>query len=569
MSLEIINCGYTRNNTGEEYIKNKLSKLYQNSHAILYIQPKLLNNIADFILIDPARGIAILEVKDWDTNYIADINPLHITNFEGIKYSNPSHQLMIYFNLLKSLLLSCKSLYNSFGKFKINVTTKVCMTNLSKTEIKNNYSSFFCSYPIEYLGREELRNLTINEIFNNNFSTISDIELRNIRGVLFPEIKLINPIPIKKNNEIDKMIKVLDLEQEKFAKRIIDGHYMITGVPGSGKTVIMLSRALFLLKQNPNWKILIMTYTKSLASKLRNKLVILQEELNYWGLNSKNIEIINFHKFAMRLIKNQNHSKTKEFWEYELAELALKEAIPYYDAVLIDEYQDFDESWLKLSLAVCKKYNNKENLFLAGDRLQSIYSRKDISWKSLGINIQGRSKLLKLSYRTGKQHINIALEFLQNDPKLSNEISLFYEGVSDIKTQEHGENINFLNEDISSIINKIKELISLGYNPSDILILCPKLFQAQYIYSNLGNLALNSECGKEITGNKLILTTYHSAKGLESKICILTYFDTIQDRKLAYVGMTRASEHLYIHASDFDSHNFANEIKTLVENYKN
>lgn len=76
---------------------------------------------------------------------------------------------------------------------------------------------------------------------------------------------------------------------------------------------------------------------------------------------------------------------------------------------------------------------------------------------------------------------------------------------------------------------------------------------------------MNSECGKEITDDKLILTTYHSAKGLESKVCILTYFDTIQDRKLAYVGMTRASEHLYIHASDFDDYNFASEVRNIVE----
>lgn len=565
MSLEIINCGYAKNNTGEEYIKNKLSKLYQDSDAILYIQPKLINNIADFILIDPNRGIAILEVKDWNTDYIASINPLEITNFEGIKRTNPSHQLMVYFNLLNSLLLSCRNLYDSFGKFKINVTTKVCMVNLSKSDIINRYSSFFCSYPVEYLGKDELRTLTIDEIFNNKYSSISDMELKNIRGILFPEIKLMDTIPSKKNDNIDKIIKVLDLEQEKFAKRIIDGHYMVTGVPGSGKTVIMLSRALFLLKQNPNWKILIMTYTKSLASKLRNRLIPLQNELNYWGLNSNNIEIINFHKLALKIAKNPSCPKTQEFWEHKLAEIALEEATPYYDAVLIDEYQDFDESWLKLSLAICKKHNNKENLFLAGDRLQSIYSRKDISWKSLGINIQGRSKLLKLSYRTGKKHINIALKFLENDPRLSNEISLFYEGTSDIKTQEYGESINFLTEGISSIISKIKELLSLGYNPSDILVLCPKLFQAQHIYENLGNLALKAKWGKEITDDKLILTTYHSAKGLESKICILAYFDIIQDRKLAYVGMTRASEHLYIHASDFDSHNFANEIKNLAE----
>lgn len=81
----------------------------------------------------------------------------------------------------------------------------------------------------------------------------------------------------------------------------------------------------------------------------------------------------------------------------------------------------------------------------------------------------------------------------------------FYEGTSDIKTQEYGESINFLTEGISSIISKIKELLSLGYNSSDILVLCPKLFQAQHIYENLGNLALKAKWGKEMIDDKLIL----------------------------------------------------------------
>ncbi|MGR6010886.1 hypothetical protein ACT7CV_03210 [Bacillus paranthracis] len=74
----------------------------------------------------------------------------------------------------------------------------------------------------------------------------------------------------------------------------------------------------------------------------------------------------------------------------------------------MDEYQDFLDDWIRLCVKSCKEHtyvnNQKEtvtgiNLFLAGDRLQSIYNNSDHSWKSLGIDMRGRSSLLKKSYR--------------------------------------------------------------------------------------------------------------------------------------------------------------------------
>ncbi|WP_370574610.1 ATP-binding domain-containing protein [Methanomethylovorans sp.] len=50
--------------------------------------------------------------------------------------------------------------------------------------------------------------------------------------------------------------------------------------------------------------------------------------------------------------------------------------------------------------------------------------------------------------------------------------------------------------------------------------------------------------------NKLIITTYHSSKGLENNVCILLNIDWLDNRKLIYVGLTRASEKLYVHSRE-------------------
>lgn len=64
-----------------------------------------------------------------------------------------------------------------------------------------------------------------------------------------------------------------------------------------------------------------------------------------------------------------------------------------------------------------------------------------------------------------------------------------------------------------------------------------------------------------------------TSKGLEAKVAILVNVDKfilrkdkdkeILDRKLVYVGMTRASENLFIHSYSFDDNSFAQDIKNI------
>lgn len=71
-----------------------------------------------------------------------------------------------------------------------------------------------------------------------------------------------------------------------------------------------------------------------------------------------------------------------------------------YRAVLADEVQDFSPNELKLLRALAPEGSN--TLFLAGDGHQRIYSRRT-TLSSCGIDIRGRSRRLKLNYRTTEQ----------------------------------------------------------------------------------------------------------------------------------------------------------------------
>ena len=68
-----------------------------------------------------------------------------------------------------------------------------------------------------------------------------------------------------------------------------------------------------------------------------------------------------------------------------------------FDFVVVDEAQDLSVSQLRFLGANGKK--EPEALFFAGDLGQRIFE-PPFSWKSLGVDIRGRSKTLQINYRT-------------------------------------------------------------------------------------------------------------------------------------------------------------------------
>ncbi len=106
--------------------------------------------------------------------------------------------------------------------------------------------------------------------------------------------------------------------------------------------------------------------------------------------------------------------------------------------------------------------------------------------------------------------------------------------------------------DICRLIYEL--LFNLGYNADDLLILFYSNRDCGKLISTFDGETRNLfECGQVPRPNKGLVTTYHSAKGLESKICICTAIDVFNesselDRRLMYVGMTRASKRLVLHS---------------------
>ncbi len=597
MGLEIIRNDAKEVLRGDEKVLNRIRNLYKDIEyeAYLYINATIGKLTPKFLLIDAHKGIAIIEVKEWECSDIDYMNDKKVI-IRNKEEENPVRKVRKYADIAKGIMICNEPRIEEAEEYLYASTVMVNMT--SKEVAKSPFNKALHQPYTKCFYNEEISKLTLNDLFSEDEIHLSHQEMAQLRIMFFPESKISKPIKSIHMTTIKGTVAVLDKEQENFAKKIPYGHYMVTGIPGSGKTVILIARAIHLIKEHPEWRVVILAYNNALVNKIEEKI---KDIANKFSENQfmediaiHQIEVKTFHKMAMEFVKDsEGIKKDEEFWNNILPNYALKNAQPIYDAVLIDEYQDFRDNWIKLCIAVCKKYHyrigKKEvegiNLFMAGDRLQSIYNTKIHNWSEFGIDMRGRSKLLKTTYRAGKTSIDLALKFLEQSPGLEDEVKRFYkednENEVEIYNIEGKDKILFKEGDGDRVVgNLLEQLIyKEHYAWGDILIICPTWKLAEAIMREVpldirNHIAVVKGKTKEVSTGKTLMSTYQSSKGLEAKVAILVEVDHFKgkenrqedmlERKLVYVGMTRASEEVVIHANDFSVESLAKEIKCLA-----
>lgn len=561
----------------EKYVLNKLVELYKNEEheAILYLEPKVKNITPDFILIDPLYGVTIIEVKAWSIDYIDKINNKEVTLNDGRIDKNPSFKTRNYFNTIQNFLRFKENLINDENELNFNLYASLFLSQISENESSTNgLKEYLNHYPSTVCYKNDIQKLNLDILFPKGKNIIDDKSVGLIRQAIFPETQIKSTIDIV-NKRNEEKIKVMDISQEEFSKKIPNGHYHISGTPGSGKTVILIARAIHLLRQNSNWRIAIVTYNKALKSKIELKLKVLKDDLELMDIDINKIEVMTFHSLALKIASIQvPRPSNDDFWTIILPKKALENAYPQFDAICIDEYQDFRDNWIKVCIASIKpyEYNVVEkgektskllpNILFAGDRLQSIYNPNETNWsQNVGLDMRGRSKLLKTSYRTTSEHISLALSLLETETIYENEIKKFYEGRRGIIGRNNIKNsLEFIS---NGVVGKLSELFR-QYNKNEILILTDTKYSADNFCNELPlEIRKNVLFQKEILDDtKTTITTYYSSKGLEAKVVIILNINNIKDKKLAYVAMTRASEKLIIHAFDFNE-GLAAELKKI------
>lgn len=587
---------------GEERVFSILKRLPDD--YIVYYEPIINYRYPDFVVICPDMGILIIEVKGWYPKSILSADNEKVTvkgdNGDEVIHDHPIKQARRYmFNLmdkcknfpLGSALLHEDGIHKNklafpFGHFAVfsNITKENIEERLNLldifTEKKFVYRDKMIDWDEGEYSADDLKSM-IQGYFDPiwNIKRMDENQIKVLRAVIHPETIISNTLFDKDVPKSVEDLKILDLRQENNALQIGDGHRIIFGVAGSGKTVLLIAKARLLSQKHPEGKILVLCFNKALSAYLFNALK-----------DCPNVRAFYFHAWAKNNGVTFNEKTSHETLGTKFLE-ELENDAPhsnYFDAVLIDEAQDLDPTWFQCALASMKDPLDGD-LIIVGDGSQGIYKRRKIKWKNIGIQARGRTinKRFDLdkNYRNSREIIELAAIFsstsdgskedefailsTQVDPSLSNRFT----GHMPVLIQAKNRS-----DENTQILKTVKGLLDGKWLNESITPLAPEDIAILYRHVNKTTLIDQLiESIKEIAPvnwltdprNKkteksqspgVKIRTIHSTKGLQYKAVIVMWADLLpanfqdaseeEEKRLLYVALTRPEDYLVITASD-------------------
>jgi superfamily I DNA/RNA helicase/mRNA-degrading endonuclease RelE of RelBE toxin-antitoxin system len=262
----------------------------------------------------------------------------------------------------------------------------------------------------------------------------------------------------------------------------------------------------------------------------------------------------------------------------QLAHLLAALKHPPFDHVVVDEAQDVSISQLRMLAAMAGVAPDgsgsvrRNSLFFAGDLGQRIF-QQPFSWKSLGVDVRGRSRTLHINYRTSHQIRQ------QADRLLGPEVS-----DSDGNTESRKGTVSVFNgpvplicsykdqaTEIAAVADWLKGLTEAGYAPHEVGVFVRSEAQldraiAALQSANMPMRVLDEHV--ETSNGQASVCTMHLAKGLEFRAVVVMACDdeviplqsrieSVMDesdlldvyeteRHLLYVACTRARDRLLV-----------------------
>lgn len=588
---------------GERRIAERLEQKLDDDYLLWYdipLGPKYSH--PDFVIIHPSRGLLVLEVKDWRLSTVqsADKDTWVIIP-DGIPKSviNPLEQARQYAHQVVNALERDPQLVQSEGKHQGKLAFPwsygVAFTNITRKQFETaelnhaiDPSRVICSDEMtETIDAERLQSRLWGMFPYSIRGNLSLPQLDRVRWIMFPEVRVQTQSALFDDSdaeaELPSIMRVMDLQQEQMARSLGEGHRVIHGVAGSGKTMILGYRAEYLAKAHtPGSKpILILCYNEPLAVKLNAMMEIKGQ--------ADKVHARHFHKWCRdqlvafgQALPNHNMPVGAKMEDMVLRVIhgVDRKQIPsgQYQAVLIDEGHDFAPEWLKLITQMVDPSTN--SLMVLCDDAQSIYERsrsKQFSFKSIGIQAQGRTTILKINYRNTKQILQtaslIAADLLTADDKDDDGIPL----LKPISCGREGDAPLIIRlPNLRAEANKIAELLNTahqeGHAWGDMAVICrhySEMDECSYAlnYKKLPHQVRKGSGSFKPNEDNIKVLTMHASKGLEFPVVALMGVgempmkgeDERDEARLFYVGATRATQKLIVTLSE-KSEGFAKKL---------
>lgn len=239
-----------------------------------------------------------------------------------------------------------------------------------------------------------------------------------------------------------------------------------------------------------------------------------------------------------------------------------------YDAIIVDEVQDLQPMDLRFIAALASPH--PENLLVVGDAGQRIYPG-GFSLRALGIDVVGRSSILRLNYRTTEQIRRAADRVLDG---VSDDMDGGAESRTETTSLLHGPQPTLRghetrDDELAYVTDRVHALRASGLTLDEIAVFARSKHRFEPLIkalsaSGLTSCRLAKDAAPTVSGVRI--GTMHRAKGLEFKVVIVLGADAVpnpramagicdpqdeedalaRERSLLYVAMTRARDDLIV-----------------------
>lgn len=331
----------------------------------------------------------------------------------------------------------------------------------------------------------------------------------------------------------------LDEAQAAAALEPIDDVLVVTGPPGSGKSLVLAARARHLAAKHPDWDIRMLCFNRLLVPYLESLVG-----------DFDNVRVQTFGKFSHSLgYRVSLGDESEAARDVDLIESQLL-AEPRIDALLIDEWQDFGPAWTRFALASVR--SGRGGTVVAGDPAQGLY--RDVAPVE---GLRGRSLRrlqLRRAYRSTATVMDVAAALLDRN-------GLGAEGAEGVPVDLVWSHDAAGQAD--AVAHDVARLLDEGVPAAAIGVLVTRKFLMGKVLRALKDASVEARsvyagghADFTLTEPSVKILTVHSAKGYEFDAVFLVGLehlpppdaspDAPREARTGFVGATRARDRLVI-----------------------
>lgn len=340
--------------------------------------------------------------------------------------------------------------------------------------------------------------------------------------------------------------------QEMLMESIVRNPRMrIEGVAGSGKSLLVQWEATRLAREGK--RVVVLCYNDLLAEHMQQNFVEA-------GLDESQVVMSGFHKLAAKYVRlakvkgvaRKEPDDAKEKAEYfESMSVFFKEALEklrgkknrFFDALIVDEGQDFANDWLDTALLLLKDPEKGIVRFFY-DSKQTLYKGREVLGNA-AINAMP-VMVLKRGFRSTKKILNWVHDV--TDIRIP-----CYEDT--VPGREVDVRLYDKPEDQVEMLRKVVlDLKKKGVEPKDILVVSLRSKNHSGLASLNDDVFQWSDVSDSLNSLAINMVSAYRYKGLDKRVVILTDLEPSKNdpgaphsnANLILVGATRAKEHLVV-----------------------